>query len=817
MKAVFVLETVDLKARNHPPYLMDSTLALLDEAANNAGLEDVEIVFAIEDTSLAGKGKSKVGMKAINRERGRVLSEIQRLKPDLVVCMGPIATASVFGKGNLSEGDMFRQAHHPFQHIDPIVNEAGEQVGGEIIKGPAVYVTIGLGAIRWKAGLRDWLLQDVYAAVHGWGQPEWGNYTILQPEDPNWDSMPRELGTYVFNGVDGTPIFTVGAVGYDLETYYSETLSPSLDVGVSMWAPDARIRMAVVSDAVGRAWVVQAKPDSTLPQWVYALIADPDVVKMGSNIKYDYLWHRRFGHHIRNMWDTSTHEHIIDESNPRKDLKSLTFKYVPKLADYARDQRRLVKERGGWMNLADNEMYQYAGGDGEASIGAGLNQQATMRGDLARPALLFRRLYGVLAEMEHHGNAIDLATTQELDQLYTAQLETLRMEITAVLGPINPNSPVVLARALKAAVPSINLRLKDWQKIVGDDDDEETSTKRIILEREAHKHPIIKTVLDFRSMRTRHSTFIKGVLERYAIAHHGGRFIHPSFNTDRVDTFRLSSSRPNGQNYPGNEEDADPKMSIKRQFVSRFEGGSVLEGDGTQIEIRVAAWLSGDRKMLAAIMSGEDIHTSMAAIMLNKPASEVTKQERQECKARTFLILYGGGAKKLAQDLGISRRRAERLINEYFATFKELKAFIDATHIEVHKTLRTETPFGFVRRYVKPDHWDSPDGWRIQRQAFNTVIQNTAACLVYCAQIWYAEELQRRGLKSILDLQVHDSLKTDVYPGELAEVAALKKRAMEVEAVRIAREEYGVDFTAPLTCELKAGKNWGSMEVLQLS
>lgn len=795
MRAVFVLETVDHKARHAPPYLMDATLALLDEAANKAGLDDVELVFAIEDTALAGQSKTRIGMKKIKQERPRVLSEIDRIKPDLVVCMGPIATASVFGKGNLPEAEMFRQAHHPFAH-------AVEQ---GVVYGPAVYCTIGLGAIRWKAGLRDWLIQDVDAAVHGWGVPQWGDYTVLQPGTPEWDKPPMEL--------QGIP--AGGMVGYDLETY----------PGISPWDPDARIRMAVVSDQVGRAWVIQAKPDSTLPQWVYDLIRDPMIVKAGSNIRFDYLWHRRFGHEIRNMWDTSTHEHIIDESNPKKDLKSLTFKYVPKLADYSRDQRRLVETRGGrkkdgWKNIADHEMYQYAGGDGEASIGAGTAQAAKMlRGDLARPAALFRRLYAVLAEMEHHGICVNLDTTRELDVLYRAKLDELRAEIVKVLGPINPNSPPVLAKALKAAVPGINLKLKDWQKLVGDDDDEDLSTRRMILEREAHKHPIIGTVLEFRSIRTRHSTFIKGILEKYAIQHNRQFFIHPSFNTDRTETFRLSSSRPNGQNYPVNseEEDADPRMSIKRQFVSRFDGGLILEGDQTQLEIRVAAWLSGDEKMLAAISSGEDIHRSMAAIMLGKPVDQVTKTERHECKARTFLILYGGGAKKLAQDLGISRHRAERLINEYFATFKGLKAFIDRTHIEVHKTLDVTTPFGFRRRFVKPDHWDSPDGWMIQRQAFNTKVQNTAACLTYCAQVWYAEQLKGRGFKSILDLQVHDSLKTDVYPGELEQVARLKKQAMEIEAVRIAREDYGVDFTVPLTCELKYGHNWGEVQELKVA
>lgn len=791
-KIVFVLETYDYPAARKCEDLNPENVALLTRLAD--GL-DVTVLFAVEDPMMAGRAKAKIGITRIRKERPRLLSEISIAKPDLIMCFGPTASAAVFDHGSLKQGDLFRKAHYP-------LIEVGED-------GPPVYVTVGLSATRWKAGLQKWLEWDIEAAVRGWGETEWGNYTILLPNTPMWDIGPFDGRNYP----TGRCPLDLSTIGFDLETY----------PGVDPWHPDARIRMAVISDAVGRAWVVQATGDSRFPQWVYDLLEDPLIIKAGSNIKFDYLWMRRFGCRVRNMWDTSTHEHIIDESNPRKDLKSLAMIYVEKLADYARGQRELVAERGGWEHVLDHEMYQYAGGDGEASIGAALGQRPKIEGALARPAHLFRRVYDVLSEMEHNGSRTDLDVTRELDRLYAKKLEGLRQQIVEILGPVNPNSPVALAKALKAAIPNIDLKLREWKTILSDDEDEETSTKRAVLEREQHKHPVIPVVLEFRSYRTRHSTFIKGVLEdstngkrkKYARFHNGHHFVHASYHTDRVETYRLSSSAPNGQNYP--KDDPDPRMSIKRQFVSRFEGGEIMEADQSQIEIRFAAWISGDQEMLAAIESGADIHASMASKMLGKPESEVTEEERQVCKARTFLILYGGGAKKLAQDLHIPRRQAERLIQEYYATFDGLKDFIEKCRIEVKRDLSTTTAFGFVRRYVQPAHWDSSEGWAIQRQDFNTRVQNGAVCITYCSMIWFQAELERRGLKSLLINQVHDSLVVDVYPGERNEIAGMLKQAMEVEAQRIAREDYDVTLDVTLRCDIKVGPSWGETEKLEVA
>jgi DNA polymerase-1 len=214
----------------------------------------------------------------------------------------------------------------------------------------------------------------------------------------------------------------------------------------------------------------------------------------------------------------------------------------------------------------------------------------------------------------------------------------------------------------------------------------------------------------------------------------------------------------------------------------------------------------------------------MAAIMLDKqvpPAGEeetcdpevyVTELERTECKSRTFLILYGGGAGKLASDLGISKRAAQVLIDEYFGTFRELKRYIDRAHAEVREALQVETIWGFIRRFVAPaEHWDSPDGWSVQRMAFNALIQNGAVVLTYLAMIQFDRECRKRKLKSLLIKQVHDSMVIDVHPDEVDEVAILAQQCME-HATKLA-ETYGVfGINVPLKSDVMIGDNWGQLE-----
>jgi len=292
---------------------------------------------------------------------------------------------------------------------------------------------------------------------------------------------------------------------------------------------------------------------------------------------------------------------------------------------------------------------------------------------------------------------------------------------------------------------------------------------------------------------------------------HDKWFIFPRYRTDVVDTYRLSSQSPNGQNIPA-EDEAEADTSVKRQFISRHKNGYMIEADQSQIEIRIAAWLSQDKNMLKAIRTGEDIHTSMAAIMLNKPAEEVTEYERKTCKTRTFRILYGGGASGLAKSLGISKRAGQKLIDEYFETFSGLKAYIDRVKIQVKVDLKVKTPFGFVREFKHPGDWNTKAGYRIQRQAFNTIVQSTAACVTYVAMIELEAEMEKRNyVMSRMVGQVHDSLLIDT-PNEATTQSMVRLVKEVMERAGTDAGKYGCTIDIPLKCDVKVGKSWGSMK-----
>lgn len=775
-KVVFLLGTLSKFARGGDP-LSAEDFKILSEVADQAGV-DADIVFCVTDYKAAGKG-SNATMKMIREERARVIEQIAEHDPDLVMAFGPVALKTVFNKGNVSLAEHLRQSFR----VDEI--------------NAPVFFTHSLDHVAAQPGMKKWLILDTRSAVEGFTETQWGEYIVLVPGTADWNRCPDCFAS----------LGPGSLVGFDLETY------PGLDP----WHPSARIRMAIISNAPHSAYVVQLGPDSRLPNWLADIVENPNITKAGSNIKFDYKWLRRFGVSINNMHDTSVAEHIIDETNPMKDLKSLTFLYAPWLGDYSKGHRKLVTERGGWEHVADDEQYEYAGADGEASYCTAMKQRDILRSKgLERPFQLSMDLYDVLCEMEHNGCRVNMDTNAELHTLFEAEMSKLRAEIVQELGPINPGSPPQLAEALVKHVKGIDLTktrlLRVFMPGPGEEDDE-VSTDRATLEREAHKHPIIETVLRWRRLSKLHSTYVEGIRNKYRIFRPDGDYLSTTFRGDVVETYRLSSQGPNLQNQPTkpDPEDKHPiplELNTKRQFVSRFPGGVFMEADLAQAEIRIAAMLSGDEGMLAAISSGEDIHTAMASTLLNKPLDEVTKLERHQCKRLTFLILYGGGANTLSKQLEISKDAAKQLIGDYFRAFKQLDFYINKQKMLVKRDLYLESIFGYRRRFKRPANWNSWDGWRVERQAWNFLVQNTASCVLFVALIDLFRAMKRMKLRSKLVLTVHDSIGIDCHPDEIEVVAVLVKTCMENPDT----ERYGVTLTVPMTADVEVGPTWGEKQ-----
>ena len=271
--------------------------------------------------------------------------------------------------------------------------------------------------------------------------------------------------------------------------------------------------------------------------------------------------------------------------------------------------------------------------------------------------------------------------------------------------------------------------------------------------------------------------------------------MHTTFNQALTATGRLSSSNPNLQNIPVRTEEG---REIRRAFVPSDPGSVIMSADYSQIELRIMAHLSGDGHLLAAFRDGVDVHAATAAKIFRIPVGEVSADQRRIAKTANFGIMYGISAFGLSQNLGCSRSEAKQLIEDYFASFPSIRAWIDSTLDGARRNGYVQTLLG-RRRYV-PDVNSGNATVRAyaERNAVNAPIQGTSADIIKLAMIAVDRALAAEGLKSRMVLQIHDELLLEVPSAEIDRVRALLLEQMQ-----------GVmQLNVPLTVECNYGSNW---------
>jgi DNA polymerase-1 len=270
--------------------------------------------------------------------------------------------------------------------------------------------------------------------------------------------------------------------------------------------------------------------------------------------------------------------------------------------------------------------------------------------------------------------------------------------------------------------------------------------------------------------------------------------IHPTFHQFGAATGRLSSSHPNVQNIPIRSPEG---VRIREAFVSA-EGHRLLSADYSQVELRILAHFSRDESLIEAFRCGEDIHQRTAAEVSGIAPERVTATERARAKAINFGIIYGSTAFGIASQLGIAQADAQSTIDAYFARYRGVRRFLDATVAAAKRDGFVRTLLG-RRRYL-PDLASRNRVLRqaAERMAVNTVIQGTAADLIKKAMVEVAEALEDRGLSARMILQVHDELVFEVPDAETEELASLVRERME--------SVYALEV--PLVVEVGIGSNW---------
>lgn len=402
-------------------------------------------------------------------------------------------------------------------------------------------------------------------------------------------------------------------------------------------------------------------------------------------------------------------------------------------------------------------------------------------------------LLPIVRKMGERGIAIDLSYLKALSAEYHESLASIERDIHGLAGEVfNINSPRQLSVIL---FEKLNLSLKNHKKTEGG----VKSTRESELEKMKELHPIIERILAHRELQKLLSTYIDTIP---TLVGEDGR-LHARFLQAGAATGRMASENPNVQNIPIKSELG---RRIRRAFIAA-PGHFLAAFDYSQIELRVAAFLSKDPKLIEIFREGGDIHTAVAAQVFKVSREKVDKEMRRRAKIINFGILYGMGVNALKGNLGTTRVEAQLFYNEYFETFSVLASYLDKVKAEAERRGYTETYFG-RRRYFSGIK--SPIPYikaSSERMAINAPIQGTQADIIKIAMAKIDGELSKRELKEKvhLILQVHDELVYEIESNNLSEVAPLIQSIME--GVLPPESIEGI----PLTVGFSSGRDWGSL------
>lgn len=407
-------------------------------------------------------------------------------------------------------------------------------------------------------------------------------------------------------------------------------------------------------------------------------------------------------------------------------------------------------------------------------------------------------LIPVVKKMDEAGVKIDKKYLKHLSLDYHKKLDALQSAIWREAGEeFNVNSPKQLGVIL---FDKLALTAKNMKKTAGG----EKSTRESELEKLKDLHPIIPLVLEYREFQKLLSTYIDTIP---TVLDKNDR-LHTNLRQAGTTTGRMSSTKPNIQNIPIKTELG---KNIRNAFVAE-EGFSLVSLDYSQIELRVAAILSDDEKLLEIFRNGEDVHTAVASQVFGVPFEEVDKEMRRKAKVINFGILYGMGVNALRQNLGGTREEAQQFYNEYFIKFEGIAKYLDLTKAEAVRKGYTETLFG-RRRYVEGIQSKIPYiRASAERMAINAPIQGTAADIMKLAMLSIDQYIEKKKLKKDVRmlLQVHDELCFEIRNERVEEISLEIKKCME--NVLTLEQAKGIVCVA----NAEAGKSWGEGTELSL-
>ncbi len=523
-------------------------------------------------------------------------------------------------------------------------------------------------------------------------------------------------------------------------------------------------------------------------------LTNPDIPKVGHNLKYDYVILKRYGTDVSPLgFDTMIAEWLRDSGSHNLGLKALAWM---RLNIQMTEIKSLIGTGKKQITMAEvpiKDAAPYAAADAEVV----LRLMPLLEKDLKqnKDRQLFDEmempLIKVLAEMEMDGIGLDIEFLSKMSVELEARMGELERQIYQAVGrTFNINSTQQLSDAL-----FIDLKLtpsEGTRKTASG----HYSTAAGVLELLRKQSPVVETILEHRELAKLKSTYVDAL--PLQVNPKTGR-VHTSYGQTGIVTGRLSSTDPNLQNIPIR---TDLGRKVRDAFVAA-PGNLLLSVDYSQVELRIVAHMADDKAMLDAFLADQDIHATTAAAIYNLPLDAVTSAHRHHAKAINFGLIYGMSAFGLTRNTDLTLAEAEDFVAAYFQQFPGVKAFLDQLKRQAVQNEYVETLMGH-RRYFPGlgAQKNQQIKQRQLREAINAPIQGTAADIMKVAMIDIATALKTSGLKGRMLLQVHDELVLECPKAELEQTARLVQEKMAS----------AYPLKVPLKTDARAGLNWGKMK-----
>ncbi|WP_342646385.1 DNA polymerase I [Mucilaginibacter sp. CSA2-8R] len=510
--------------------------------------------------------------------------------------------------------------------------------------------------------------------------------------------------------------------------------------------------------------------------------------KVGQNIKYDILVLKWYGIEVKGqLFDTMMAHYVLDPDT-RHSMDILSENY---LGYKPVSITELIGPRGkNQLTMRDvdvERVKEYAGEDADVTLQLKQVFESKLQAVEAEKLIneIEHPLIYVLADVEFEGVKLDEQTLKDFSKQLETDINRLEQTVYEKAGvKFNVSSPKQLGEVLfeKLQLDPRAKKTKTGQYQTGED----------VLLALADKSDIVRDILDFRQMLKLKSTYVDAL--PLMINPKTGR-IHTSYNQAIAATGRLSSNNPNLQNIPIRTERG---REVRKAFIARDADHVLLSADYSQIELRIIAEISKDANMLDAFAKNLDIHTATAANVYGIPLTEVTGDMRRNAKAVNFGIIYGQSSFGLSQSLGIPRKEANDIIEQYFVQYSGIKNYMSDTMNFARENGYVKTLMG-RRRYLRDiNSANATVRGFAERNAINAPIQGSAADMIKIAMINIHRELKAQNLGARMTMQVHDELVFDVPRHEVEIIKPIIEHYMKT----------AIKTEVPIMVEMGTGDNW---------